>query len=99
MSSRTGVVALTCLITIAAAGQETPSRHIADFDRAGFLARPAGDAPEMTALAGPRFLDLVPDSRREICHIVLEHQARVTKGLYRLIVIDARGGEIVRCTL
>lgn len=86
------------LASLQALGQST-ARHIADLDRAGFIAAPTGEAPEMTAVAGPRFLDLVPESQREICRMVLERQAQALKGLYRLRVVDARGNDVMRCTL
>jgi hypothetical protein len=78
---------------------QVPPRHIEDLDRSGFLARPTGEPPEMTAVAGPRYLDLVPDSKREICRIILVHQARSNRGLYRLRIVNAIGEEIWKCTL
>ena len=53
----------------------------------------------MSSVAGPRFLDLVPNSQREVCRLVLEYQARIVKGLYRLRVVDSRGRDFMRCSL
>ena len=83
----------------AAASADTVPRHISELDRGGFLTAPSGSAPEMTSIAGARFLDLVPDSMREVCRIVLEDQARVMRGLYRLQVVDSRGRKVMSCEL
>ncbi len=90
---------LTMLIVApAATGDERP-RHIADMERSGFLAAPSGDPPELVSVAGPRFLELVPDSQKEVCRINLEYYARVKRGLYRLRVVDQRGRAIMECSL
>ena len=94
------VVSMTALLASSAVAQvDTRPRHIAELSRVGFLALPTGSPPEVTAVAGPRFLDLVPDSQREVCRIVLEHGARTTPGLYRLRVIDERSRIVLVCSL
>jgi hypothetical protein len=61
---------------------DAPPRGIAGLDRGGILAAPSGNPPELTSIAGPRFADLVPDSQKEVCRIVLEHYASEQRGLY-----------------
>jgi len=78
---------------------DAPPRRIADLDRGGFLAAPSGEPPELTSIAGSRFAELVPDSQKEVCRIVLEHYASEMRGLYRLKVVDRRGREIMICSL
>jgi len=90
---------VVALLACAAQNAESAPRQVADLDRNGFLTPPAGTAPELTSVAGARFLDLVPDSRREVCRIVLEHYARTTRGLYRLQVVDGRGQKVMSCEL
>lgn len=78
---------------------DTRPRHVAELSRAGFLAMPTGSPPEATAVAGQRFLELVPDSQKEVCRVVLEHGARAMPGLYRLRVIDELGRTVLVCSL
>jgi hypothetical protein len=88
------------LALLAAAGHaDTGARHVEDIGRAGLLSAPAGEPPEMTSIAGERFLNLVSLSQREVCRILLLHKANDIKGLYRLRVVDARGNEVMRCSL
>ena len=98
MKLQTWTLSVLTLLSIAA-GADTTSRHIADLDRGGFLAPPTGSAPVFTAVAGLRFLNLVPDSQREVCRIVLEHHARKIPGLYRLQVVDSLGRKLMACEL
>jgi hypothetical protein len=95
---RTVIYVGAALMLSATASADTTPRHISELDR-GFLAAPTGRPPEMTALAGDRFDDLVPDSRSEVCRIVLEHHARKTPGLYRLRIVDGSGRSIMVCSL
>lgn len=85
-------------LAIGALADTTP-RQIADLGRAGFLAEPTGELPELTSVAGARFLELVPDSKKEVCRMVLEYHARAKRGTYRLRVVDERGREIMVCSL
>lgn len=87
------------MLLSAAASAETAPRYVVELDRGGFLAAPTGAPPEMTSVGGVRFLELVPDSKLEVCRILLEHQARATPGLYRLRVVDERGRSILVCSL
>ena len=88
---------LVALVPIALA--DAPPRRIVDLDRGGFLAAPSGNPPEVTSIAGSRFAELVLDSQKEVCRIVLEHYASEIRGLYRLKVVDRRGREIMICSL
>jgi hypothetical protein len=88
------------LTLLAAAGQgENVARYVEDIGRSGLLSAPVGEPPEVTSVAGERFLNLVPDSQREVCRILLLHKANELKGLNRLKVVDARGNEVMRCSL
>jgi hypothetical protein len=89
---------VTAVAVTAVDAQPSP-RHIADLGRAGYLAMPTGEPPEMMSVAGARYLELVPDSRQEVCYRMLLHHAGSVKGLYRLRVVDASGKEIWKCSL
>ena len=92
-------VALGALLSMSPNAQDTTPRHIEELGRTGFLASASGSAPEMTAVAGARFMDLVPDSKREVCRILLEHLAKRNRGLYRLRIVDQQGGRVAACEL
>ena len=87
------------LISLSSHAQDATPRHIDELGRAGFLASASGTAPEMTAVAGARFMELVPDSKREVCRILLEHLAKRNRGLYRLRIVDQQGSRIAACEL
>jgi hypothetical protein len=93
------LMTLLLALVVGAAGAEQAAQHVRDIEQHGFLSAPTGEPPEMTAVAGERFLKLVLDSQREVCRIVLLHEASQRKGLYRLNVVDARGGRVMRCSL
>lgn len=89
----------TLWLASASPAAQTPARHVADFERGGLLSMPRGSPPEMTAVAGVRFHDLVPDSKQEVCYQLLFNHAQTVKGLHRLRVVDADGKDMWLCTL
>jgi len=89
-------MSVALLVATFAASAADP-QYITQIAQKGFLTSQDVTPPEATLVAGPRFLDLVADSRKELCEIELSYLAATKQGVTRVRIVNAAGQVLLTC--